>query len=230
MQKLQLYIDSDYDLNVTTYQRVDLFKDETVSMTQSIQNVKDIDKIFTEFTKTFTIPASPTNNKLFRHYNNFDIVNTFDARNRVDAKIELNNIPFKKGTIRLEGTELKNNKIYAYKITFFGQTVNLKTLLEDDQLADLGSLDSLSLDYTDSNIRGKLVSSLGAIITPLITHTTQLYYDSGTTGDGNLHFVNARSNNQVKWNQLKFAIRLIEIIEAIESKYTIANNYANNNR
>ena len=150
MQKLQLYIDSDYDLNVTTYQRVDLFKDETVSMTQSIQNVKDIDKIFTEFTKTFTIPASPINNKLFRHYNNFDIVNTFDARNRVDAKIELNNIPFKKGTIRLEGTELKNNKIYAYKITFFGQTVNLKTLLEDDELADLSGLDSLSLDYTDS--------------------------------------------------------------------------------
>ena len=96
MQKLQLYIDSDYDLNVTTYQRVDLFKDETVSFTQTIQNVKDIAKIFTEFTKTFTIPASPTNNKLFRHYNNFDITNTFDARNRVDAKIELNNIPFKK--------------------------------------------------------------------------------------------------------------------------------------
>lgn len=230
MQKLQLYIDSDYDLNVTTYQRVDLFKDETVSMTQSIQNVKDIDKIFTEFTKTFTIPASPTNNKLFRHYNNFDIVNTFDARNRVDAKIELNNIPFKKGTIRLEGTELKNNKIYAYKITFFGQTVNLKTLLEDDQLADLGSLDSLSLDYTDSNIRAKLVSSLGAIITPLITHTDQLFYNSAssTQGNGNLHFVSASSDNQVKWSQLKFAIRLIEIIEAIESKYTIANNYANN--
>ena len=228
MQKLQLYIDSDYDLNVTTYQRVDLFKDETVSFTQTIQNVKDIAKIFTEFTKTFTIPASPTNNKLFRHYNNFDITNTFDARNRVDAKIELNNIPFKKGTIRLEGTELKNNKLYAYKITFFGQTVNLKTLLEDDELADLSGLDSLSLDYTDSNIRAKLVSGLGALITPLITHTTQLYYDSGTTGDGNLHYVSSSSANQVKWNQLKFAVRLSEIIDAIESRYTIANGYANN--
>ena len=43
MQKLQLYIEG---------QRVDLFKDESVSLTQNF-NVKDIGKIFTEFTKTF---------------------------------------------------------------------------------------------------------------------------------------------------------------------------------
>ena len=49
MQKLQLYIQDT---------RVDLFKDESVSITQSIQNVKDIAKIFTEFSKTFTLPAS----------------------------------------------------------------------------------------------------------------------------------------------------------------------------
>ena len=49
MQKLQLYIEG---------QRIDLFKDETVSITQTIQNVKDIDKIFTSFTKTFSVPAS----------------------------------------------------------------------------------------------------------------------------------------------------------------------------
>ena len=35
-----------------------MFKDESVSITQSIQNVKDIAKVFTEFTKTFTLPAS----------------------------------------------------------------------------------------------------------------------------------------------------------------------------
>ena len=63
MQKLQLYIDSNPD-GTTTYQEIDLFKDETVSMTRTIQNVKDISKIFTEFTKTFTIPASKTNNKI----------------------------------------------------------------------------------------------------------------------------------------------------------------------
>ena len=64
MQKIQLYIEG---------QRVDLFEDESVVLTQSIQNVKDISKIFTEFTRTFAIPASKTNNKIFKHYYNFSI-------------------------------------------------------------------------------------------------------------------------------------------------------------
>ena len=118
MQKLQLYISGT---------RVDLFKDESVSMTQTIQNVRDIAKIFTEFTQSFTVPASKINNILFRHYYNFDItVNSFDARNKVSSKIELNDIPFKKGFVRLEGVEMKKNKAYAYKITFFGETVNFE--------------------------------------------------------------------------------------------------------
>ena len=54
MQKLQLYIGGE---------RLDLFDDETVSMTQSIQNIKDIEKVFTEFTQPFTVPASKSNNQ-----------------------------------------------------------------------------------------------------------------------------------------------------------------------
>jgi hypothetical protein len=220
MQKLQLYIQDT---------RVDLFKDESVSITQTIQNVRDIAKIFTEFSKTFTLPASKTNNQIFKHYYNFNIaVNSFDARNKVPANIELNNIPFKRGTIRLEGTELKNNRIYAYKVTFFGETVNLKDLLEDDELQDLDGLNTLKLDYTDTNIKANLIGNLDALITPLITHTDQLYYDSGTTGNGNVRWVNSSSNNQVYWKQLKFAVRLYEIIQAIESRYTIANGFSSN--
>ena len=55
-----------------------MFKDESVSITQSVQNVKDIAKVFTEFTKTFTLP-SKANNKIFKHYYNFDIIRGFDA-------------------------------------------------------------------------------------------------------------------------------------------------------
>ena len=49
MRRLQLYIGTE---------RVDLFKDETVSLTQTIKNVKDLAKVFTEFTQTFSVPAS----------------------------------------------------------------------------------------------------------------------------------------------------------------------------
>ena len=217
MQKLQLYISGT---------RVDLFKDESVSITQTIQNVRDIAKIFTEFTQSFTVPASKTNNILFRHYYNFDIaVNSFDARNKVSANIELNNIPFKKGFIRLEGVEMKKNKPYAYKITFFGETVNLKDVLEDDELSALDTLNSNNLDYTATNVRSNLVGNVDTIITPLITHTKQLYYDSGThvAQDGNLFYQGGGGTNLhgVLWSDLKFALRLYDIIQAIQTKYSI---------
>jgi len=40
--------------SINKYQRTDLFNDETISITQVIQDVQEISKIFTNFTKTFT--------------------------------------------------------------------------------------------------------------------------------------------------------------------------------
>ena len=60
-----------------------------VSLTQTIQNVKDIAKVFTEFTQTFSVPASSVNNKIFKHYYNFDISGGFDARNKVACKFRV---------------------------------------------------------------------------------------------------------------------------------------------
>ena len=179
MQKLQLYISG---------QRIDLFKDEQVSFNQSIQNIKDPAKIFTEFTQTFTVPASKSNNKIFEHYYNYNITDGFDARNKVDALIELNNVSYKQGYIKLEGVDLKINKPYAYRITFFGETVSLKDLIKDDKLGKLSKLSDYDLTYNSTNIKAKLQSGTD-IITPLITsgasdanedinNYSRLYYNS----------------------------------------------------
>ncbi len=220
MQKLQLYIGSE---------RIDLFKDEQVSFNQSIQNIKDPAKIFTEFTQTFTVPASKTNNKIFQHYYNFDIVGGFDARNKVDGRIELNNIAFKQGYIRLEGVDLKLNKAYAYRITFFGETVNIKDLLRDTKLAALGDLDQYNLNYDSATVKARLQNASGPILCPLITsgasgEESRLFYNSNnsahTDDTGNLYYHTGSSNNHgVLYSDLKYAIRLYEIIEAITASY-----------
>ena len=129
---LELYIKDENDSDI----RVDMFKDESVSITQTIQDARDIGSVFTDFTRTFSLPASQTNNKIFKHYYKSDIVNTentllsdFDARKRRSARIELNQMPYKKGHIRLDGVNMKDNKPYTYRVTFFGETVNLITLM-----------------------------------------------------------------------------------------------------
>ena len=221
MRRLQLYIGDD---------RVDLFKDETVSLTQTIKNVKDIAKVFTEFTQTFSVPASRTNNKIFKHYYNFDISGGFDARKKADARLELNDLPFKDGKIALQGVELKNNLAHTYKITFFGNTVNLKDILTNDQLSSLSFSDYYDRLYDFDTVTGVMQDGLTPFIVPLITHTNRLIYNSGshTTFDpeatiNNIshHGTGTQSQNGVYWNQFKYAVRLQNIIEAIQTKYDI---------
>ena len=228
MQKLVLYIGSE---------RLDLFKDETVSLTQTIQNVKDIKKIFTEFTQTFSVPASKINNKIFKHYYNFHIDNGFDARTKQDATLELNDLPFKTGKIRLDGVDLKNNLAHTYRITFFGNTVDLKDILGDNQLSDLSDLNQYNQSYTYSDIETRLeeASADGNILVPLITHTDPLEYDSNLLAVeyGNLYYnSNFRyEDNGVLWSQLKYAIKAQTIITAIQVLFpsiVFSNDFFNN--
>jgi hypothetical protein len=213
MQKIQLYIEG---------QRVDMFDDESVSITQSIKNVKDIDKVFTDFTRTFSLPASKTNNKIFKHYYNFDIQNGFDARIRKPANIELNTLPFTEGLIKLEGVDLKDNKPHTYKITFFGNTVTLNDILGDDKLSGLNSLTNLNQTYDATSVKDSLQDdpTTNDIITPLITHTQILSFDSHSSANdpGNIAWDNGHVHG-VLYTDLKYAIRLHSIIEAIETKY-----------
>lgn len=220
MQSIQLYIEGT---------RVDMFDDESVSITQTIKNVKDIEKVFTSFTKQFTLPASKTNNKLFKHYYNFDIVGGFDARKKVDSNIELNHLPFKKGKLKLDGVEMKNNVAYAYKVIFYGDTVSLRDLIGDDKLSDLdfgSDFDGLKYDNTDIHLyltNKNPATSTEDLIVPLITHSQIPFYDSGSTvaGSSNMYY-NAGTYQGVFWNELKYAIRLNRIIEAIEDTYSIS--------
>ena len=222
MQNIQLYIEGN---------RMDMFKDESVSLTQTIQNVKDIAKVFTNFTKTFSLPASKENNKIFKHYYNFDIVNGFDARVKKSATIELNYLPFEKGKIKLEGVDMKDNKPYAYRITFFGNTVDLKDLIGEDKLDALTWLNNFTLNYTSTQVKTTLqagyntvvdsVTYNDAVIVPLIAHNYRLYYDSSThvQDTRNISFVGSGQKNGVLWSDLKYAIRVHLIIKAIENEY-----------
>lgn len=229
MQTIQLYISGT---------RVDMFDDESVSITQTIKNVKDIEKVFTSFTKQFTLPASKTNNKLFKHYYNFSIVSGFDGRKKVSANIEVNHLPFRKGKLKLEGVEMRNNNPYAYKVIFYGDTVSLKDLIGDDKLSDLDfGTEFDGLKYDAATIKTYLTNKNPAtstenLIVPLITHSQIPFYDSGYTlsGDSNMYYVSSTTYQGVFWNELKYAIRLNRIIEAIEDTYgiTFSANFFNN--
>jgi hypothetical protein len=67
MNKVDIYV-NDF--------RLDLFDDEEITINLSVQNVQDISKTFTDFTQSFTIPASPRNNEILQHYYNSNITSS----------------------------------------------------------------------------------------------------------------------------------------------------------
>lgn len=234
MNKVILYI-KDTD---GVYQAVDLFEDETISVTSKIQDIRDISKIFTDFSQSFTLPASKKNNKIFRHfYNYFISEGAFDARKKVDAIIEINYIPFRRGKIFLNGVKMKENKPFAYNVTFFGNTVTLKDQMGDDELSQLPYLDNWTHAYSATqvlsgfrnglSVSGAPSASTTDLIYPPISAETRWYYDSGSMSShslqGNLAYNSSNSHSELGMlhTDLKPAIKVTRIIEAIEDKYDV---------
>ena len=131
MQKVILYIQPQLRNTTTTqdFVRVDLMEEDLIELTQVIQDARDIEKIFTDYSRTFNLPASKTNNKIFKHWYNPDI-DGFDNQIFCSARIELNHLHFRFGKIKLEEAVLKNGEISMYKVTFFGDTLTLSGIIK----------------------------------------------------------------------------------------------------
>jgi hypothetical protein len=211
------------------YQQMEMFSDETITITSKIQDVRDISKVFTDFTQPFTVPASKENNKVFQHWYNYNIDEGFDNRIKKDALLELDYSPYKRGKIQLQSVNLKDNKPFSYSVVFYGNTVELGTLMGDDELKTLLYLDdNYNHPYNATNVRLGVRNGLfsQSIIYPLISHTKRFYYDSSNSipqFSGNLHHntTNPSDNQGLSWLDVKPAVKCLNIIEAIEDKYNI---------
>lgn len=217
-------------------ERLDTFgKDENITVTTAVQDVKDISKIRGDFSQSFTVPASKRNNRLFKHYYNADINNGFDARVRQTATIDVDTLDFKRGKIELVDVGIKENQIQYYKIVFYGNTVKVKDLIGEDKMVELDWLDNFNHDYTSANVLTGLTNGLDftvdgityadAVIYPLISYRRQYLYssDSGDTTNTdklvNIRFHNGQQQHGVKFGELRPAIKVSLIIKAITEKY-----------
>ena len=238
MQKITLYIQPQLRFTTTAqdYVSVDMMEEDLITLTQVIQDVKSIDKVFTDFSQTFNLPASKTNNKIFKYWYNPD-VEGFDNQLLANARIELNHFAYKEGKIRLESVTMRNNVPSLYKVTFFGNTITLNDLIGEDSLTALDWLANFNHDAGDADVKDGLENGINfsinsvayndGIIYPLIAHSQQYIYDN-QNGSTNLQSglnisTNATQNNKrgVLPEDLKPAILIKNIIKAIEEKYSL---------
>ena len=224
---LALYIYETVD-GVVTQKRLTLFPDEKIRLKRSIQSLQDLTKVFTDFTQSFSVPADDNNNSIFKHYYDAQIVNGFDARVKIDARIDLGGVTYKVGKIQLNGASLKSNVPVKYDLEFFGETIKIKDLIGDDKLTDL-DLTAYDHNYEAATIKTGLINRLftGGIKYSLISYKRRfLFQDAQLDDETNINIkYNSAFTSGVDWKELKPLIKADAILEAIKTKYSL--NFTN---
>jgi hypothetical protein len=217
MRKVSIYIEETRESN--NYSELELFKDEEININLSVQNVKDISKVFTDFTQSFTVPASSVNNSLLRHYyeNAVDLdLAEWDNRLRINAYIEINRIPFRNGKVEIEKANIVNGRVESYTITFYGNLVNLKELIGDALLSEL-DLSNISNPYSYSDVKERVFNYTTDydVRYPLITSDRIWTYGDSTSTDVSIN------GGAINYTELFPAVKVAKILESIENTYGI---------
>jgi len=211
-----------YQIMSFPYERVEMFQDEKVSVTSTIQNYSDIGKLFTEYSQSFTIPASQINNAIFSHWYDNAVDNGYDARIRYNAFIEIDTIPFRQGNVQLEKANKKNGYIESYTLTFYGNLTQLKDKFGEDKLNILDYSD-LNHIYDAASVITRISDDDFGVIYPLIGNTRKFYYNTGGAYDI------TTNTGAINWNDLFPAVKITTILDLIQQQYgiTFTGNFLN---
>ena len=237
-RQVSIFIETALAQTELEFSRLELFNDEKITVSSTIQNISDISKIFTDVSLGFTIPCSPTNNAIFQHFYQNDVDATIDYQNRYNAYIEIDTILFRRGKIQLEKTNLKNGSPDNYSVTFYGAGVSLKDFFNEDKLSQL-NYSTLDHDYTNSEVYNRVITDSSStdynvrypLITsnrvwqfdssiPLPNQNVPSWYDNSVDNSKNI----GDSLGEIVYTELFPAVRVASIFDLIESKYQITFN------
>ena len=216
MRKVDVYIEVIADSN--NYEKLELFNDEEIQINSSIQNVQDLAKVYTDFTQSFTIPASPRNNRLFEHFYQSDVNANDNPNIRRNAFIEIGTIPFRSGKISIESSNVVKGRVESYSITFYGDLTSLKDKFGDKTLKDL-DLRSYGMNYSGSNVKGRIINTVSNDLEfPLITSKRHWTYGLGTSTCIDT------TGGAIVYNELFPALKVKRIFEAIQNDFGVSFN------
>lgn len=213
---------------IENYQ-LDLFHEEQIEVTSTVQNIADIATVFTDFSQSFSVPCTPNNNRIFEHYYNNDVDTTIDHNRRRAARIEIDTIPFRTGKIQLEKSQIKNLSADNYSVTFFGDIVTFKDLVLEDKLSDL-DYSTINHVYSGAEVQARIETDSSVtdydVKYPLISSSTVWEYGVGGATDIN------EVGGAMSYTELFPAVRVATIFDLIALNYgvTFTGNILTNKR
>jgi len=214
-RKVQIYIEPIFDSG--NFKELELFNDETIEVTSTIQNIADISKVFTDVSLSFSVPASPVNNSIFEHFYESDVDASVDHSIKRKAYIEIDLTPFRTGKISLEKSNVKKGIADNYQITFYGDLLSLKDKFGEDKLSDVKELNNYSHEYTATEVYNRITDDAVDydVRYPLISWKN-LWQISGV-GTYDI----TQNAHPIFYNELFPAIKVEKVLSAIATKYGV---------
>ena len=203
-REVQVYIEG---------QRLELFDNEKIIVNSSIQNVNDLAKVFTDFSQSFRVPASPHNNAIFEHFYQSDVNGQIDYQIRRAAAIEVDLTPFRTGKLSLEKAVLKNGRPEAYMVTFYGDIRTLQDIIGEAKLSDL-DFSAYAHSYTGTQVYNRVISDAYDVTYPLIS-SSRIWQYNGATPSQNID----TTGGAISYTELFPAIRNSSIFDVIATQY-----------
>lgn len=150
---------------------LETFSDESIVLTRKAADVSDLAAPFGDFTQSFDLPATDTNNKVFSHYYDIDIVDVFNPHVKVEARLMENTLEITSGVIELVDVTFKDGQPLAYQVVFYGTARGLSAAFGDDTLRDL-DLSAYNHIVSEANVTNSWAGTLlsGNIVYPLIDY------------------------------------------------------------
>jgi hypothetical protein len=116
---------------------LDTYEESDISLNYQIQDILDISKRNTSFSKTIKIPGTPKNNEFFNQIFDVNIDNiSFNPNKRMPAIIRVGDNEIFNGYLRLANIYNKNKQI-DYDVIILGSLKDIMKSIEDYTLRDL---------------------------------------------------------------------------------------------
>jgi len=207
-RKVDIYIEGE---------KLELFNDELINVSSSVQNIADISVVYTDFSQSFTVPASEHNNQIFQHFYNNDYDGTLNHNLRRDAFIEIDLTFFRRGKIQLEKAQIKGGYVDNYQITFYGDVRTLKDAFGDIKLSQL-DYSAYEFLYNGTNVYERIyLPNDFDVRFPLISSKRVWQYDEPTTPLDNID----TSTGAIVYSELFPAIKNSRIFDEIQNFFGV---------
>ena len=139
-------------------QILELYPNESINLTYQFKDIIDLNKLGSNFSKTFRIPFTDVNAQFFGEIGDPNIIpDWFDPKKKIPCTLTHDTVPIMEGFVKVTNIYHQKGKYHDLEINVFGETANFSKSLGDLKLKDISTLPTLNQTVNWANVQASWV-------------------------------------------------------------------------